>query len=147
MKSEESINGYLFSSDKSLLQPGVIHHFLASESYWSKNIPVEVVKRAINNSECFGIYHEGGQVGFARVITDYASLAYLADVFVLKEHRGKGLGKHLVEFILRHEPLKKIRRMMLATLDGHGLYSQFGFTPLGQTEQYLEKRIFDDYPG
>jgi GNAT superfamily N-acetyltransferase len=146
MKYETTINGYLFSNDKSRLQPEVIHHFLATESYWSQNIPMEVVKRAIGNSECFGIYHHNKQVGFARMITDYASLAYLADVFVLKEHRGKGLGKQLIEFILRYGPLQNLRRIMLATLDAHGLYRKFGFTLLGQTEQYLEKRIFDDYP-
>jgi GNAT superfamily N-acetyltransferase len=106
----------------------VVHGFL-TECYWARGITRDVVERSIRHSLCFGIYHEGAQVGFARVITDHATFAYLADVFVLPAHRGHGLGKWLMECIVSHRELQGLRRFMLGTRDAHGLYAQFGFAP------------------
>src|ERR1035437_4203359 len=93
---------YNISTDKKKLQIEVIHHYLSAESYWAKNIPMGIVKKSIENSFCFGIYFKDEQIGFARVITDYAIFAYLADVFILEAHRGKGLSKKLMQFIMTH---------------------------------------------
>jgi GNAT superfamily N-acetyltransferase len=128
---------YEFTCDKQRLDIGVIHAFL-TQSYWSPGIPRAVVERAIANSLCFAVFHENSQVGFARVVTDKATFAYLADVFVLPEHRGKGLSKRLVEQVLQHPDLQGLRRMMLGTLDAHGLYAKYGFTPLAAPERVME---------
>ncbi|WP_435352826.1 GNAT family N-acetyltransferase [Emticicia sp. SJ17W-69] len=122
-------NEYTISTDKAKLQFDVIHGFL-STSYWSPNIPMEIVKSAAQNSLAFGIYKDKIQVGYARIISDYATFAYLADVFVLESERGKGLSKWLMECIIQVPDLQGLRRWMLATRDAHGLYAQFGFTPL-----------------
>src|ERR1700756_3519662 len=134
------VNTYDISSDPTRLQPAAIHAYL-TRSYWSPGIPKEVVERAIANSLCFGIYLGEAQVGFARVVTDKASFAYLADVYVLEEHRGQGLSKRLVETILAHPDLQGLRRFMLATRDAHGLYAQFGFTPPARPEYLMEMRL------
>ncbi|MGC1457184.1 MAG: GNAT family N-acetyltransferase [Steroidobacteraceae bacterium] len=128
---------YEFTCDKQRLDIEGIHSFLA-QSYWSPGIPRAVVERAIANSLCFAIFHENKQVGFARVITDKATFAYLADVYVLPDHRGKGLSKRLVEQVLQHPDLQGLRRMMLGTLDAHGLYEKYGFRPLAAPERVME---------
>jgi GNAT superfamily N-acetyltransferase len=119
--------GYTISNDKSLLNIPLIHQYLSQESYWAQQIPLATVERSIQHSFCFGIYHAQQQVGFARVITDHATFAYLADVFVLPEHRGKGLSKWLMHTIHHHPQLQGLRRWMLATRDAHALYKQFGW--------------------
>jgi GNAT superfamily N-acetyltransferase len=122
-------DNFLISTDKALLDIGVIHGFL-TESYWAKGVPVSVVQKSIENSLCFGVYDTtpgAQQIGFARAITDCATFAYLADVFILEPYRGKGLSKWLMNCILAHPELQGLRRWMLATRDAHGLYRQFGF--------------------
>jgi GNAT superfamily N-acetyltransferase len=116
----------------------VIHGFLTN-SYWSKGVPREVVARAIEHSLCFGVYdRSGAQVGFARVISDFATFAYVADVFVLDTHRGKGLGKELMRAVVGHPGLQGLRRWSLSTRDAHGLYAQVGFAPLNFPDRYME---------
>lgn len=129
--------GYAISTDPVSLDLEVIHGFI-SQSYWAKDIPKSLIERMLANSLCFGLYHGTTQVGFARIISDYATFAYLADVFVLPGHRGKGLSKALVQAILAHPDLQGLRRWMLVTLDAQGLYQQFGFKPLPHPERYLE---------
>ncbi|KDM93536.1 GNAT family N-acetyltransferase [Photobacterium galatheae] len=129
---------YAISTDQSRLDFRVIHGFLAN-SYWAKNIPETVMKKAIEHSLCFGIYHvTGEQVGFARLITDKATFAYLADVFISDAHRGKGLSKKLMDDIVRHPDLQGLRRMVLATRDAHGLYAQYGFRPIQHPDSFME---------
>src|SRR5881397_2633867 len=112
---------YFVSTEKSLLQIQVIHNFLKT-AYWCEGIPVEIIERAIANSLCFGIYKDKEQVGFARVISDYATFAYLADVFIIEDHRGRGLSRRLMEAIMAHPDLQGLRRWTLATRDAHELY-------------------------
>ena len=128
---------YTFSTDKAKLDVKVIHDFL-SNSYWAKNIPIEIVKRSIENSLCFGVFHHNKQVGFARVVSDYATFGYLADVFISEEHRGKGLSKKLMEHIVAHPQLQGLRRFCLGTKDAHKLYEQFGFTVIKAPERFME---------
>ncbi len=132
------INGYKISANKNDLDFSVVYQFIAS-SYWAKGIPQTTMQRAIENSLCFGVFTERNQqVGFARVISDYATYAYLADVFILEDHRGKGLSKWLVAEILNHADLQGLRRFNLVTRDAHGLYEQFGFARLQTTNGYME---------
>ena len=131
------VNTYDISTDPSRLQLDAVHAYL-TRSYWSPGVPREVVARAAANSLCFGIYLGDAQVGYARVVTDKATFAYLADVYVLEAHRGQGLSKRLVETIQAHPDLQGLRRFMLATADAHGLYAQFGFKPLGRPERMME---------
>jgi GNAT superfamily N-acetyltransferase len=133
------VNTYEISTDPSRLQLDAIHAYL-TRSYWSPGIPQDVVARAIANSVCFGLYLEDAQVGFARVVTDKSSFAYLADVYVLEEHRGQGLSKRLVQAVLAHPELQGMRRFLLATRDAHGLYEQFGFKPPAKPENFMEIR-------
>jgi GNAT superfamily N-acetyltransferase len=129
---------FLISTDRERLSLDVVHGFLTN-CYWAKGIPREVVARSIEHSLCFGVYQEGGaQIGFARVISDFATLAYLGDVFVLESHRGRGLSKWLMDGIMRHPALANLRRWILLTRDAHGLYSQFGFTGVETPERYME---------
>jgi len=128
---------FLISTDPDRLDVHLIHSFL-TDSYWARGIPLEVVARSIQNSLCFGIYANGKQVGFARVISDFATYAYVGDVFVLESCRGHGLGKWMMESIMRHPRLQELRRWTLLTRDAHGLYAQFGFTPLKAPERYME---------
>ena len=132
------IADYSISTDKEKLQLTVIHHYLSVESYWAKHIPLEIVEQSIENSLCFGIYLKNEQIGFARVITDYASFGYLADVFILEAHRGKGLSKRLMEYIMAHPKLQGLRRFCLATRDAHSLYTQFGFKAIVKPENFME---------
>ena len=127
---------YEISTDRSLLDVTLIHEFLRS-SYWAQGIPRAVVEKSIQNSLCFGAFLDGRQVGFARVITDLATLAYVADVFVVPEHRGRGISKLLIRAILDHPELQGLRRFLLATRDGHKLYAQFGFQPLTHPEYFM----------
>jgi GNAT superfamily N-acetyltransferase len=129
-------NAYEFSTDKRRFDITLIHDFLRS-SYWAKDIPRSVVTRSIRRSLCFGVFHGKQQIGFARMITDRATLAYLADVFIVPEHRGRGLGKKLIAWILAHKDLQGLRRILLATKDAHGLYEPFGFKPLTNPERFM----------
>jgi len=135
------VNTYEISTDPRRLQLAAIHAYL-TRSYWSPGIPEDVVARAIANSLCFGLYvaGTGTQVGFARVITDKSSFAYLADVYVLEEHRGQGLSKRLVQAVLAHPELQGMRRFLLATRDAHGLYEQFGFKAPARPDNFMEIR-------
>ncbi len=135
---------YAISTDKNKLQIGIIHHYLSTESYWAKHIPLEVVKRSIENSFCFGVYFKDEQIGFARVISDFAVFGYLADVFILEEHRGKGLSKKLMEAIMNHPKLQGLRVFALKTKDAHGLYKQFGFNLSANPENSMEIK-FDNF--
>ncbi len=129
--------GFIISTDKTLLDVDAIYNYLAKESYWAKGIDKEKVIRSIDNSTCFGVYKDGHQVGFARVVTDKATFAYLADVFITDGFRGLGLSKWLVQTILAHPDLQGLRRWLLATADAHGLYNQFGFIPLTSPERWM----------
>ena len=144
MISSNNDSEYVISDDPCLLDVSVIHAFLAN-SYWSPGISQLLVERAISNSFCFGVYLHSRQVGFARVITDKATFAWLADVFILEPHRGKGLSKSLVHFIQSHKELQGLRRFMLATKDAHGLYKQFGFNELSAPERMMEIRNQNAY--
>lgn len=130
---------YEISTDASRLDIPFVHKFLSESTYWATGRPLEVVHRSIENSLSFGIYHGNVQVGFARVITDYATFAWIADVFVLPEHRGQGLSKWLMQVILEHPELQGFRRWVLATKDAHGLYEQFGFHTLVKPERWMER--------
>lgn len=132
---------YIISTEKDKLEPDVIQAFL-SNSYWANGISLERVQKRIEHSLCFGVYLDNQQVGFARVITDYDSFAYLADVFILENHRGKGLSKQLMAFILAYPKVQGLRRWLLATRDAHGLYTQFDFTPISIPERWMER--FDE---
>lgn len=138
-------NDYVFSNDKSKLQIQIIHSFLSKESYWAKNIPESTVLKAIEGSLCYGVYHQQQQIAFARVITDRATFAYLADVFVVEKHRGFGLSKQLIDFIINDSQLKYLRRFMLATKDAHSLYEKFGFKSLSTPERFMEIKPFETY--
>jgi GNAT superfamily N-acetyltransferase len=130
-------DGFTISTDRSKLDRETIHEFLTG-SYWATEIPRDVVDRSIDGALCFGIYENGRQVGFARAITDSATFAYLADVFVLESHRGRGLAAWLMECILAHPELQGLRRWMLLTRDAHPLYRKSGFRDLAHPERVLE---------
>ena len=135
---------YEITSDAARLDVDAIHAFL-STTYWSPGVPRHIVQRAIDNSLCFGVLLEGRQVGFARLVTDKATFAYLADVYVLEEHRGKGLSVRMMEAVKAHPELQGLRRMMLATRDAHGLYAKFGFSPLAAPDRMMEVHVPDAY--
>jgi N-acetylglutamate synthase-like GNAT family acetyltransferase len=137
-------DNFSVSTDTSRLDINVIHGFLTS-SYWAENIPVETVRKSIEGSMCFGVYDENRQIGFARMITDKATFAYLADVFILEEYRGRGLSKWLMEIIMSSPELQGLRRIMLATRDAHGLYKKSGFTPLTQPNRWMQIHNPDIY--
>ena len=133
------------TSDRVRMDIELIYAFLSQDSYWAKNVPRDVVERAIANSLCFGAFDGDAQVGFARVITDYATFAYVADVFVVPSHRGRGIGKRIMEAIAAHPELTGLRRWHLVTRDAHGLYAQFGFAPLDKPERHMMKLVSDPY--
>jgi GNAT superfamily N-acetyltransferase len=134
-----SRDGFEVSSDPGRLDRALIHRFLHDESYWAAGVPRDVVDRALDNSLCFGLYdRDGRQAGFARVVTDRAAIAYLADVFVLNEHRGRGLGKWLIETVMSHPELQGLRRFFLGTVDAHALYERYGFRPLADPDRMME---------
>jgi len=142
--SEYRNGEFTVSTDQKRIDRDIVHGFL-TECYWAKGIPREIVVRSIENSLCFGLYAAGKQVGFARVISDYATYAYVGDVFVLESFRGRGLGKWLVECIMQHPRLQGLRRWSLVTRDAHGLYSQFGFESLKKPQNYMEVHRPDVY--
>ncbi len=134
--SKDAKPEYQVSAQARRLDIGLIHEFLRG-SHWAKNIPRSVVVRAIRNSICFGVFYMGRQIGFGRVITDRATFAHVADVFVLPGHRGRGAAQLLLRAMLGHRQLQGLRRWMLATLDAHGLYKKFGFVPLSRPESHM----------
>ena len=142
---ENGDHSFEISTDKQRLDVAVVHRFLSEESYWAKNRTIEQTQTAIANSICFGVYVDGEMVGFARVVSDLATFAYIGDVFVLKDFRGRGLSKQLMLTIVEHPDLQNLRRWLLATRDAHGLYEQFGFAPLRFPERWMEKTAPDAY--
>lgn len=132
----QNSNSYEISTEKRRLDVGLIYDFLRA-TYWARDIPRTVVERSIRNSLCFGAFYDGQQVGFGGVISDLATFAYIADIFVIPEHRGRGVSKLLLRAMLDHPDLQGLRRILLATQDAHGLYAQFGFLPLTHAEHYL----------
>ena len=138
-------DNYTISTDRSRLDLDAIHRFLSKESYWAKNRTLEQTTTAIENSICFGVYKGEQQVGFARVVTDRATFAYLGDVFINNEFRGRGLSKWLMEAIVSHPELQGLRRWLLATRDAHGLYEQFGFSALRLPDRWMERTAADAY--
>lgn len=150
---EVNKNEFVISTDKIKLNLQLIHNYLYNESYWAKNISIATVKKSIDGSCCFGLYVNENinslldkQVGFARVVTDYATFGYLADVFIIEEFRGKGLAIWLMEVIMAHPDLQGLRRWLLATKDAHGLYAKSGFLPLDKPERIMGFKPFEDYP-
>ena len=144
-------NEFTISTEKSKIDIEYVHDFL-SGSYWSAGIPVQTVKKAVEGSLCFGVYHNdkqtlpvGKQVGFARMITDSATFAYLADLFIDENYRGRGLSKWLMEVIMAHPDLQGLRRMLLSTRDAHSLYKKFGFTELTNVERWMQIHNPDVY--
>jgi N-acetylglutamate synthase-like GNAT family acetyltransferase len=137
---------YEITTDPARFDIAAIHAFL-SQSYWSPGVPRSTLERAIENSLCFAVLQSGQQVGFARLITDKATFAYLADVYILEEHRGRGLSRRLLEAIKQHPNLQGLRRILLATRDAHGLYSKFGFKPLASPDRMMEIHVPAPYGG
>lgn len=135
---------FVVTSDPARLDVTFIHRYLV-RSYWSEGITRAVVERALANSLCFGVYESNEQVGFARVVTDYATFAYVADVFIIESHRGRGLSKFLMECIVNDSRLQGFRRWILGTRDAHGLYAQYGFKPLAKPERFMEIHDPDVY--
>lgn len=142
---EKLVDHITYSTNKNLLNLPLIHAYLSTDSYWAKGIPIEVVEKAIEHSICFGAYSEHGQVAFARVVTDHATFGYLCDVFVLGDFRGRGISKQLMEFIKEEIDELNLRRFMLATLDAHSLYAQYGFKQLKHPERIMEINRPDVY--
>lgn len=140
-------DGYSVSTDAARLDLDVIHGYLSEQSYWARKIPRATLQRGLTHSLNFGLYHDvsGAQVGFARLITDYATFAYVSDVFVLDAHRGRGLSKWLMEIVTGHPEVQGLRRWLLATLDAHGLYTQYGFKSLTEPSRFLERHFPDVY--
>ena len=136
---------YTISTDKSMLDIDLIHRFLSERSYWAQHIPRAIVERSIANSLCFGSYDGDQQVGFARVITDYATFAYVADVFVLESHRGRGISKALMRAIREHPQLQELRRWHLVTSDAHALYEKFGFREVETPRKHMEMVVKNPY--
>nr|WP_294948711.1 GNAT family N-acetyltransferase [uncultured Mucilaginibacter sp.] len=132
------MNTYQIKTGAENMDIPAIHHYLSKESYWAKGIPLDTVATSLKNSFCVGVFDKDTQVGFARFVTDYATFAYLADVYVLEEHRGKGLSKMLMQYLMELEWVKGMRRLLLATLDAHLLYQQFGFTQPPNPEWLME---------
>lgn len=132
---------YIISTDNNRLNIPLIHDFISKRSYWGQGRKIEIVQLSLNNSLNFGLYKDEEQVGFARVVTDYCTFAWLADVFVVEAHRATGLSKWLMEVIMTHPRLVNMRRWALATKDAHGLYQQFGFSPMSQPERWMERFI------
>ena len=133
---------YIISTDKARLDVEAVHHFLSTQAYWALNRPIEIVKATIENSICFGVYDDDTktQVGFARAVTDYATFAWVCDVFIIPEYRSQGLGKWLVECIVNYPELSSLRRIVLATRDAHELYRKYGsFSNLRTPERWMEK--------
>lgn len=133
------------TTDRERLDLDMIHGFLAQQSYWARGIPRTTVERSVRNSICFGVFQGTPQVGFARVISDCATIAYLGDVFILREFRGRGLGKWLMECVISHPDLQNLRRWILVTEDAHSLYRKCGFSHLTRQEKFMELHKPDVY--
>ena len=144
MEPQSDFGDFVVTTDPTRFNEDLIHKFL-SESYWAKGVLRDAVARSIRNSLCFGVMKDHEQVGFARVISDYATFAYLADVFILEEYRQRGLAKFLMQCIMQHPELQGLRRWTLATRDAHGLYAQFGFKPLANPDRFMELHNPDVY--
>lgn len=140
----EQFKGYTITTDKSLMKVGDIHRWLSEEAYWSKEIPYQTVKTAFDNSFCIGVLIGDRQVGFARLVTDYATFAYLADVYVEEEHRGSGLSKRMMEILFSYEWVKGLRRIMLSTINAHDLYRKYGFASCRYPDRLMEILLSPD---
>jgi GNAT superfamily N-acetyltransferase len=140
---QHQLGDYIISTDKSLIDIKMVHAFLSKSSYWAQGRSYEVVKKSIEHSLCFGLYlddpqnHKLSQVGFGRIVTDYATFAWLCDVFIIGSHRGKGLGKWLLECIISYPDLQGLQRFVLTTRDAHELYQQFGFENLTNADRWM----------
>ncbi|WP_053959481.1 GNAT family N-acetyltransferase [Sulfobacillus thermosulfidooxidans] len=134
-------NPFIISTDPALLDKETVFSYLHNEAYWSVGLPRDIFEKSLRHSLCFGIYQDSQQVGFARVISDFATFAYLCDVFVLAPYRGQGLGKWLIESIMDHPDLQGLRRFYLVTRDAHGLYQHYGFAPLADCGRHMEKVV------
>ena len=145
MQNEWQNGEFIISTDRSRLQIEIIHKYLSEESYWARERTREQTETAIDNSLSFGVYKGDIQVGFARVVTDHATFAYLGDVFVLPEYQGRGLSKFLMKTIVEHPDLQNLRRWILATRDAHGLYEKFEFAALRYPERWMEKTAPNAY--
>lgn len=144
MQTEWKEDNWTISTDPARQNVDAIHAFLA-RAYWSEQIPRDVVEHAVRNSLCFGLFEGEAQIGLARVVTDYATFAYLCDVYVLERHRGQGLGKWLLECVMAHPQLQGLRRFNLVTADAHGLYARHGFKTLAKAENHMERHKPDIY--
>lgn len=142
---DRPVPGYEISHDPARLDLDVIHTFLSRDSYWAKGISRDLVERSVAHSLCFGAYQDGAQIGFARVVTDRATFALLADVFVLEGYRGKGLSKWLMQAVIAHPDLQGLRRLLLLTSDAHELYRRYGFTEIGNAWRFMEVLRPDAY--
>lgn len=138
-RSEAHRDDYTISTDKAKLDILSIHNFLANETDWANGIPIQTLKTSIDNSLNFGLYYKNEQIGFARIISDFATIAYLGDVYILNEYRGKGLSKWLIQEVMEHPDLQGLRRWILLTNTAEWLYTKFGFTELPHPEFYMEK--------
>lgn len=138
-------NNFTISTDPSLIQIQTVHEYLSKESYWAKDRPLEIVAKSIKNSLCFGVYTSNKQIGFSRIVTDYAVFAYILDLFILKKHQGQGLGKWLMSCMLSHPDLQSKMIWVLSTKDAHGLYKKHNFTNLSNPENWmtLDKRQYE----
>jgi len=139
---DQTKGGYLLTADRTKIDADAVHAFL-TRCFWARGISRTLVEKSIAHSLCIGLFAGKAQVGFARVVTDYSTYAYLCDVYVLEEHRGRGLGVWMVDYVMRHPELQGLRRFQLVTRDAHGLYARFGFKPPPNPERQME--IF--YPG
>lgn len=137
--------GYLFTTDKSKMQVGAIHKWLSEKSYWVQGIPYDTVKGAFDNSYCIGVLKDGRQIGYARFITDYHTIAWLGDVYIEEEHRGQGLSKKMMEILFDQEWVGKLRKIFLGTLDAHSLYARYGFAPIAEPGRWMEITRKDIY--
>ena len=143
---EEYLNDeFLLSSDPKKLDTDKIHRYLSKNSYWAQNIPMNVVRKSINNSLCFGLYHGTVQIGLTRVITDKATFAYLADTFVIDEYQGKGLGTWMIETVMKSSELQGLRRWQLSTRDAHKFYQKFGFQSLEYSDRHMTIKYHNNY--
>ena len=146
MLNEWQRDGFTISTDRSRFDLDAVYAYL-SASYWARGIPRDVFERSVRHALCFGVFEGERQVGFARVVTDFATVAYVGDVFVFEPWRGRGLSRWLMEVITSHPELQGFRRWILLTRDAHGLYAKFGFTPLAVPERWMERWTPDPYPG
>lgn len=139
MQTINRIKGnYFITTDNTKMDITAIHDFLSKKSHWAANIPFATVQKSIDHSLCFGLFYQNGQIGFARIISDFATIAYLGDVYIIPQHRNLGLSKWLMEVVMSHPDLQGLRRWILLTADAHGLYNQFGWRPVEKPERYME---------